>query len=132
MAERMSGVTIKSVCAGIAGGHIESFNENGVVAVKNGEVTAQDVARVIESASAKNIPVGYEVLHILPQQFKLDGQDEIKDPIGMSGVRLEVDVHIVTGAVSSAANITKSCSKSRHCCRRYLLRTACIKRSSIN
>ena len=79
MAERMSGVTIKSVCAGIAGGHIESFNENGVVAVKNGEVTAQDVARVIESASAKNIPVGYEVLHILPQQFKLDGQDEIKD-----------------------------------------------------
>ena len=112
MAERMSGVTIKSVCAGIAGGHIESFNENGVVAVKNGEVTAQDVARVIESASAKNIPVGYEVLHILPQQFKLDGQDEIKDPIGMSGVRLEVDVHIVTGAVSSAANITKSCSKA--------------------
>ena len=73
MAERMSGVTIKSVCAGIAGGHIESFNENGVVAVKNGEVTANDVARVIESASAKNIPVGYEVLHILPQQFKLDG-----------------------------------------------------------
>ncbi len=70
MAERMSGVTIKSVCAGIAGGHIESFNENGVVAVKNGEVTANDVARVIESASAKNIPVGYEVLHILPQQFK--------------------------------------------------------------
>lgn len=112
MAERMSGVTIKSVCAGIAGGHIESFNENGVVAVKNGEVTAQDVARVIESASAKNIPVGYEVLHILPQQYKLDGQDEIKDPIGMSGVRLEVDVHIVTGAVSSAANITKSCSKA--------------------
>ena len=112
MAERMSGVTIKSVCAGIAGGHIESFNENGVVAVKNGEVTANDVARVIESASAKNIPVGYEVLHILPQQFKLDGQDEIKDPIGMCGVRLEVDVHIVTGAVSSAANITKSCSKA--------------------
>lgn len=112
MAERMSGVTIKSVCAGIAGGHIESFNEKGVVAVRNGEVTANDVSRVIESASAKNIPVGYEVLHILPQQFKLDGQDEIKDPIGMSGVRLEVDVHIVTGAVSSAANITKSCTKA--------------------
>lgn len=112
MAERMSGVTVKSVCAGIAGGHIESFNSRGVVAVKSGEVTQNDVTRVLESASAINIPIGYEVLHILPQQYILDGQDEIKDPIGMSGVRLEVEVHIVTGAVSSAANITKSCSKA--------------------
>ena len=112
MAERMSGVTVKSVCAGIAGGHIESFNSRGVVAVKSGEVTQNDVTRVLESASAINIPIGYEVLHILPQQYILDGQDEIKDPIGMSGVRLEVEVHIVTGAVSSATNITKSCSKA--------------------
>lgn len=112
MAERMSGVTVKSVCAGIAGGHIESFNSRGVVAVKSGEVTQNDVTRVLESASAINIPMGYEVLHILPQQYILDGQDEIKDPIGMSGVRLEVEVHIVTGAVSSATNITKSCSKA--------------------
>lgn len=112
MAERMSGVTVKSVCAGIAGGHIESFNSRGVVAVKSGEVTQNDIDRVLESASAVNIPMGYEVLHILPQQYILDGQDEIKDPIGMSGVRLEVEVHIVTGAVSSATNIAKSCSRA--------------------
>lgn len=111
-AERMSGVTVKSVCAGIAGGHIESFNSRGVVAVKSGEVTKSDVDRVLESASAVNIPMGYEVLHIIPQQYILDGQNEIKDPIGMSGVRLEVEVHIVTGAVSSATNITKSCTKA--------------------
>ncbi len=112
MAERMSGVTVKSVCAGIAGCHIESYNSRGVVAVKSGEVTQNDINRVLESASAINPPIGYEVLHILPQQYILDGQDEIKDPIGMSGVRLEVEVHIVTGAVSSATNITKSCSKA--------------------
>lgn len=112
MAERMSGVTVKSVCAGIAGGHIESYNSRGVVAVKSGEVTQNDIQRVLESASAVNIPIGYEVLHVIPQQYILDGQDEIKDPIGMSGVRLEVEVHIVTGAVSSATNITKSCSKA--------------------
>ncbi|MBQ3033863.1 MAG: cell division protein FtsA [Deferribacterales bacterium] len=111
-AERMSGVTVKSVFAGIAGGHIESFNSRGVVAVKSGEVTKNDVDRVLESASAINIPMGYEELHVIPQQFILDGQNEIKDPIGMSGVRLEVEVHIVTGAVSSAANITKSCAKA--------------------
>lgn len=112
MAERMSGITIKNVCAGIAGGHIESFNSRGVVAVQDGEVKQSDVDRVLESASAVNIPMGYEVLHILPQQYILDGQDEIKDPIGMSGVRLEVEVHIVTGAVSSATNITKSCTRA--------------------
>lgn len=112
MAERMSGITIKSVCAGISGGHIESFNSRGVVAVKNGEVGKQDMVRVLESASAVNIPVGYDVLDVIPQQFTLDGQSEIKDPMGMSGVRLEVDVHIVTGAITSAMNITKSCSKA--------------------
>ena len=112
MAERMSGITVKSVCAGIAGGHIESFNSRGIVAVKSGEVTQSDIDRVLESASAVNIPMGYEVLHIIPQQYIVDGQDEIKDPIGMSGVRLEVEVHIVTGAVSSATNITKSCQKA--------------------
>ncbi len=111
-AERMSGVQIKSVCTGIAGGHIKSFNSRGVIAVKHGEVSKNDVSRVIESAAAVNIPVGYEVLHVLPQQFILDGQTEIKDPVGMSGVRLEVEVHIVTGAVSSAANITKSCVRA--------------------
>lgn len=85
---------------------------HGVIAVKGGEVTKNDVNRVIESAAAVNIPMGYEVLHVLPQQFILDGQNEIKDPVGMSGVRLEAEVHIVTGAVSSAANITKSCMRA--------------------
>ncbi|MDR2884887.1 MAG: cell division protein FtsA, partial [Deferribacteraceae bacterium] len=111
-AERMSGVQVKSVCTGIAGGHIKSFNSRGVIAVKPGEVTKSDVNRVIESAAAVNIPAGYEVLHVLPQQFILDGQPEIKDPVGMSGVRLEAEVHIVTGAVSSAANVTKSCVRA--------------------
>ncbi len=111
-AERMSGVTIKRAIAGIAGSHIHSFNSRGIVAVKNGEVTQSDIDRVLESAAATNIAADYKVLHVLPQQYILDGQREIKDPIGMSGVRLEVEVHIVTGAVSSAANIAKSCTKA--------------------
>jgi len=112
-AERMSGVQIKRVTAGIAGGHIKSFNQRGTIAVKGGrEITSKDVERVIETAAATNITVGNEVLAILPQQFILDGQSEIKDPIGMTGVRLEADVHIITGAVSSAQNIVKSCEKA--------------------
>lgn len=111
MASRMSGVTIKTVVAGIAGNHIQSFNSQGVASVKGKEVTASDIARAIDSAS-KKMPIGYEVLHVLPQQFKLDGQDEIKDPTGMCGVRLEVFVHIITGAVSSAENIVKACEKA--------------------
>jgi len=112
-AERMSGVQIKSVTAGIAGGHIKSFNQRGTIAVKGGrEITEKDVERVIETAAATNIQVGNEILAILPQQFILDGQQEIKDPVGMTGVRLEADVHIITGAVSSAQNIVKSCEKA--------------------
>jgi cell division protein FtsA len=111
-AERMSGVKIKSVYAGISGGHIASSNSTGIVAVRSGEVSKNDVDRVIESAAAVNIPVGHEVLHVIPQQFRLDSQGDIKDPIGMTGVRLEVEVHIVTGAVSNAANITKACTKA--------------------
>ncbi|MDR2400867.1 MAG: cell division protein FtsA [Deferribacteraceae bacterium] len=111
-AERMSGVKIKSVCVGISGGHINSTNSKGIVAVRGGEVVKSDVDRVLESAAAANIPVGYDVLHIIPQQYKLDGQGDIKNPIGMTGVRLEVEVLIVRGAVSSAANITRACSKA--------------------
>jgi len=112
-AERMSGVQIKAVTAGIAGGHIKSFNQRGTIAVKGGrEITQKDVERVIETAAATNITVGNEILAILPQQFILDGQSEIKDPVGMSGVRLEADVHIITGAVSSAQNIIRSCEKA--------------------
>jgi len=112
-AERMSGVQIKKATAGIAGGHIKSFNQRGTIAVKGGrEITQKDVDRVIETAAATNITVGNEILAILPQQFILDGQTEIKDPVGMTGVRLEADVHIITGAVSSAQNIVKSCEKA--------------------
>jgi cell division protein FtsA len=111
-AERMSGVQIKGVCTGIAGGCVKDNNSRGIIAVKSGEVTKSDVIRVIESAAAVNIPAGFEVLHVLPQQFILDGQAGIKDPIGMSGVRLEVEVHIAMGAVSSVANITKSCVRA--------------------
>ncbi|WP_022851999.1 cell division protein FtsA [Limisalsivibrio acetivorans] len=111
-AQRMSGIEVKTVTAGLASGHIKSFNKRGTIAVKSSEVTKQDVDRVIESASAYNMQLGEEVLDVIPQQFILDGQTEIKDPVGMNGVRLEADVHIVTGAVSSAQNIIKCCEKA--------------------
>lgn len=111
-AERMAGVSIRNVTVGIAGGHIKSFNSKGIIAVKNREVTEKDIERVIESASAVDIPIGSEVLHVIPQQYTLDGQTDIRNPKGMSGVRLEVDVHIITGAVSSAQNILKSCERA--------------------
>lgn len=112
-AERVSGVQIKRGTAGIAGNHIKSLNQRGTIAVKGDrEITAKDVERVLEVAKAINVPAGNEVLDAIPQQFILDGQSEIKDPIGMTGVRLEADVHIITGSVSSAQNIVKSCEKT--------------------
>ncbi len=110
-AELMAGVNIQSVYAGIAGSHIRGYNSHGVVATKNGEVTQEDVDRVIDAARAMNIPADQKILHILPQEFIIDGQDGIKEPVGMSGVRLEARVHIVTGAVSSAQNIIKCCNR---------------------
>ncbi len=106
-AELMSGMEITSVYAGIAGSHIESVNSNGVVAIKEREVTSADVNRVIESARAIAIPADREVLHILPQEFIIDHQEGIQSPIGMSGIRLEVKVHIVTCAASASQNIIK-------------------------
>src|SRR3546814_14652596 len=91
----------------MAGSHITSFNSSGMVAVKNKEVTATDVARVIKTAKAVNIPTDQQVLHVLTQEFIVDSQEDIREPIGMSGLRLEVRVHIVTGAVSAAQNIVK-------------------------
>jgi len=111
-AELMAGCEIKSVYAGIAGGHIKGFNSQGVIAIKNREVTAEDVKRVIEAAKAIAIPMDREVIHILPQEFIIDDQDGIREPLGMSGVRLEAKVHIVTGAVASAQNIVKSCNRA--------------------
>jgi len=111
-AELMAGCEIKSVFAGIAGGHIKGINSQGVIAIKNREVAADDVKRVIEAAKAVAIPMDREVIHILPQEFIIDDQDGIREPLGMSGVRLEAKVHIVTGAAASAQNIVKSCNRA--------------------
>ncbi len=110
-AEYMAGVEVTDVYAGIAGGHIKGFNSNGVVAIKGAEVTALDVARVVDAAKAVAIPLDREVIHVIPQEYIVDGQGGIKDPVGMSGVRLEARVHIVTGAVTSAHNIIKCCNR---------------------
>jgi len=106
-AEAMAGCRINSVYAGIAGSHISSMNSHGIVAIKEKEVTQSDVDRVIDSARAVAIPADQKILHILPQEFVIDRQEGIKEPIGMSGIRLEARVHIVTGAVSAAQNIEK-------------------------
>lgn len=106
-AEQMAGVEISTVYAGIAGGHISSFNNNGIVAVKNREISQSDVDRVIEQAKAVAIPLDREVIHAIPQGYVVDDQDGVKTPVGMNGVRLEGRVHIITGAVTSAQNIVK-------------------------
>jgi len=110
-AELMAGVDIQSVFTGIAGSHIRGYNSHGVVATKNNEVAREDVDRVIDAARAMNIPADQKVLHILPQEYIIDNQDGILEPIGMSGVRLEAKVHVITGAVSSAQNIVKCCNR---------------------
>ncbi|MEN8167830.1 MAG: cell division protein FtsA [Pseudomonadota bacterium] len=106
-AELMAGCEIHSVFAGIAGSHIRSLNSHGIVAIRDKEVTQGDVERVIDAARAVAIPADQKILHILPQEFIIDEQEGIRDPIGMSGVRLEARVHMVTGAVSAAQNIVK-------------------------
>ena len=106
-AELMADCKISSVYAGIAGSHVRSFNSTGLVPIKDREVTALDVDRAIETAKAVNIPADQQILHILTQEFIIDGQGDVREPLGMSGVRLEVKVHIVTGAVSAAQNIVK-------------------------
>ncbi len=111
-AELMAGREIRSVYTGIAGSHIKGFNSHGVIAVKGGEVSSRDVDRVIDAAKAVAIPLDREVIHILPQEYIVDEQRGIMDPLGMAGVRLEVKVHIVTGAVSSAQNIVRSCHRA--------------------
>jgi cell division protein FtsA len=111
-AELMAGCEIRAVYAGIAGSHIKGFNTYGVIAVKGGEVDPKDVERVIDGAKAVSIPLDREVIHILPQEYIVDDQRGIADPLGMAGVRLEVKVHIVTGAVTSAQNIVRACHRS--------------------
>jgi len=111
-AELMAGCSAESVYAGISGGHIKGINSHGVIAIKSREVTEVDVARVIDAARAVAIPLDREVIHILPQEFMVDDQEGIKEPIGMAGVRLEAKVHIITGAVSAAQNIVRCAHRS--------------------
>ena len=111
-AELMAGCEISSVYAGIAGGHITGFNSRGIVAIKGPEITENDVERVIDAARAVAIPMDREVIHVLPQEFIVDDQSGIQNPVGMAGVRLEAKIHIVTGAVTSAHNIVKCCNRS--------------------
>ncbi|MFB0977518.1 MAG: cell division protein FtsA [Myxococcota bacterium] len=111
-AEMMADCEIASVYAGIAGGHIRGFNSHGVVALKDREVRQSDIRRVIDAAKAVAIPMDREVIHVIPQEFVIDDQDGIREPLGMSGVRLESKIHIVTAAVTSAQNIVKSCNKA--------------------
>ncbi len=111
-AELMAGCEISSVYTGIAGGHIAGFNSRGVVGIKGPEITPQDVERVIDAARAVAIPMDREVIHVLPQEFIVDGQPGIQNPVGMTGVRLEAKIHIVTGAVASAHNLVKCANRS--------------------
>src|SRR5512144_1269707 len=106
-AELMADCRITEVYTGVAGSHIRSLNSSGMVAIKEKEVTQADIDRVVETAKAVAIPNDQQILHILPQEFIIDGQEDVREPLGMSGVRLEVKVHIVTGAVSAVENITK-------------------------
>ena len=106
-AELMAGGEIHTVYSGIAGSHVRSLNSHGIVAIRDREVSASDVDRVIDAARAVAIPADQKILHVLPQEFLIDSQEGIREPIGMSGVRLEAKVHLVTGAVSAAQNIVK-------------------------
>src|SRR5579875_3890370 len=111
-AEKSAGVKISSAVVGIAGAHINGFNSHGIVAVKGGEVSPRDVQRVIEAARAVAIPLDRQVIHILPQHFTVDDQEGVRDPVGMAGVRIEANIHIVTAAQSYAQNLIKCCERA--------------------
>ena len=113
-AEQMAGFEVSGVYAGVAGGHIRGVNSRGVVAVagKEREVSPIDVERAVEAARAINLPQDREIIHVLPQTFVVDDQDGIREPVGMSGVRLEVEVHIVTGAITSIQNVVRSVNRA--------------------
>ncbi|MBT3176086.1 MAG: cell division protein FtsA [Desulfobacula sp.] len=111
-AELMAGCDISSVYAGIAGNHIKGLNSHGLIAIKGREITNQDVERVIDAAKAIAIPADREILHVIPQEFIVDDMESIQNPVGMTAIRLEANIHIITGAVSSARNIVKCCNKA--------------------
>ncbi|OGY09291.1 MAG: cell division protein FtsA [Candidatus Blackburnbacteria bacterium RIFCSPHIGHO2_01_FULL_43_15b] len=112
-AERMAGYGIKSAYVNIGGGHIDSRNSNGVVAVADpsGEISGSDIERVIDAARAVSLPESREILHVIPKEYKVDGETQVKDPKGMSGVRLEVETHLITGSVTAVKNIQKAVSE---------------------
>lgn len=111
-AERMAGCDISAVYVGIAGSHIKGFNSKGLIPIRHQEIRQDDIDRVVDAARAVNIPPDQEIIHILPQDYKVDEQEGIQDPIGMTGVRLEADVHIVTGMVTAVHNIVKCCNRA--------------------
>lgn len=111
-AELMAGCDISSVYVGIAGNHIKGLNSHGIIAIKGREITKLDVDRVIDAARAVAIPNDREILHVIPQEFIVDDMESIQNPVGMTAIRLEAKIHIVTGAVSSARNIVKCCNKA--------------------
>src|SRR5213594_1084870 len=113
-AELMAGVAVEQVFVGIAGGHVRGFNSRGVVTIasKDHEITRSDVARVLNAAKAVSIPPDREIFHVLPQEFIVDDQDGIRDPVGMSGVRLEAEVHIITGAASACRNVIRAAERA--------------------
>ena len=110
-AETMAGCEVSSVVASISGSHLKSLNSHGIVGIRSKEVSSYDIDRVIEAAKAVAIPLDREILHVLPQEFVIDEQDGVRDPIGISGVRLEARVHIITGAIASAQNIVKCANR---------------------
>ncbi len=111
-AELMAGCDISSVYVGIAGSHITGFNKRGIIAIKGREITQADVERVIDAAKTVAIPPDREIIHVIPQEFIVDEMESIQNPVGMTAIRLDAKVHIVTGAVSSARNIVKCCNKA--------------------
>ncbi|HMB90512.1 MAG TPA: cell division protein FtsA, partial [Rhodothermales bacterium] len=113
-AERAAGVTVQSVVAGIAGDHVQSFQSRGVVTIANreGEIKERDVQRLIDDTTHVAMPADREILHVIPQEYIVDGQDGVADPVGMNGVRLEANVHIITGLVSAAKNIYRCIEKA--------------------
>lgn len=111
-AQRMAGVKVRSVIVGIAGDHVQSVQSRGVVTIRDGEITEKDVQRLLEDTMHVVMPTDREILHVIPQEFIVDGQDGVKDPVGMCGVRLEANVHIITGLVSAAKNIYRCVEKA--------------------
>jgi cell division protein FtsA len=111
-AELMAGCDISSVYVGIAGNHVRGFNSHGIIAIKGREITQNDVDRVVDAAKAVAIPTDREIIHVIPQEFVVDDMESIQNPVGMTAIRLEAKIHIVTGAVSSARNLVKCCNKA--------------------